>query len=194
MRELAHYGAEHVKMTTTGRFYLKPYGELVNIALPTAEEISAAVDEAHKLGMWVATHTYGGDGLKWALQAGVDNIQHGLAADDADIRMFVQKNLPLTPTILDLRQDEPGDLKLYGQYSRFRLGGGNFQEDAGSGCDDGLGQRSRASTGPRLQPRVQLLARRAGGSVPDLREVGRYAAERAAHGHDGERENHPHGR
>lgn len=139
VRELAHYGAEHVKMTTTGRFYFKPNGDMVNIALPTAEEIAAAVDEAHKLGMWVATHTYGGDGLKWALQAGVDNIQHGLAADDADIKMFVQKNLPVTPTILDLRQDEPGDLKLYGQYSRFRLAQVTFKKMLAAGVTMGWG-------------------------------------------------------
>ena len=121
VRELAHNGAEHVKMTTTGRFYFKPDGEMVNTALPSLEELRAVVDEAHKLGMWVATHTYGGDGLKWPIEVGVDNIQHAVAADDSDIRMIVQKNLAITPTILDMRQDEPGDLKLYAPYSRFRL-------------------------------------------------------------------------
>ncbi len=91
VRELAHYGVDHVKIMSTGRFYFKANGEMMNEALPSLEEIKAAVDEAHRRGMWVATHTYGGDGLKWAIEAGVDNIQHALAADDADIKMFVPK-------------------------------------------------------------------------------------------------------
>src|ERR1039458_3236658 len=80
VRELAHYGADHVKIHTTGAFYFKPNGEMVNQALPSLEELKAVVDEAHRRGMFVASHTYGGDGLKWAIEAGVDDIQHATAA------------------------------------------------------------------------------------------------------------------
>jgi imidazolonepropionase-like amidohydrolase len=121
VRELSHYGVDHVKIMSTGRFSFKSNGEMVNEALPNLEELKAAVDEAHRRGLWVATHTYGGDGLKWAIEAGVDNIQHAVAADDEDIRMFVQKKMPITSTILDQRQDEPGDLKNWAPYSRWRL-------------------------------------------------------------------------
>jgi imidazolonepropionase-like amidohydrolase len=121
VRELAHYGADHVKIHTTGAFYFKPNGEMVNQALPSLAELTAVVDEAHRRGMFVASHTYGGDGLKWAIEAGVDDIQHAIAATDEDIKMFLQKNLPITSTTLDLRQDEPGDLKQWAPYSRYRL-------------------------------------------------------------------------
>jgi imidazolonepropionase-like amidohydrolase len=121
VRELAHYGADHVKIHTTGPFYFKPNGEMVNQALPSMEELKAVVDEAHRRGMFVASHTYGGDGLKWAIEAAVDDIQHAVAATDEDIQMILQKNLPITSTILDLRQDEPGDLQQWAPYSRFRL-------------------------------------------------------------------------
>jgi imidazolonepropionase-like amidohydrolase len=121
VRELAHYGADHVKIHTTGPFYFKPNGEMVNQALPSLEELKAVVDEAHRRSMFVASHTYGGDGLKWAIEAGVDDIQHAVAATDEDIQMILQKNLPVTSTILDLRQDEPGDLRQWAPYSRFRL-------------------------------------------------------------------------
>ena len=121
VRELAHYGADHVKIHTTGPFYFKRNGEMVNQALPSLEELKAIVDEAHRRGMFVATHTYGGDGLKWAIEAGVDDIQHAVAATDEDIRMILEQHLPITSTILDLRQDEPGDLKQWGPYSRYRL-------------------------------------------------------------------------
>jgi imidazolonepropionase-like amidohydrolase len=121
VRELAHYGADHVKIHTTGDFYFKSNGEMVNQALPSPEELKAVVDEAHRRGMFVASHTYGGDGLKWAIEAGVDDIQHAVAATDEDIQTLLQKNLPITSTVLDLRQDEPGDLKRWAPYSRFRL-------------------------------------------------------------------------
>jgi imidazolonepropionase-like amidohydrolase len=142
VRELAHYGAEHVKIHTTGRFYFKPNGEMVNQALPSLEEIKAVVDEAHRRGMWVASHTYGGDGLKWAIEAGLDNIQHANAADDEDIKNIVRKNLPITSTILDLRQDEPGDLKQWAPYSRFRIMEKTWKKMMDAGVRLGFGSGS----------------------------------------------------
>src|SRR5438128_5535481 len=121
MRDLSQHGADHAKITTTGMFSFKPNGEMVNEPVATLDELKAAVDEAHKHGMFVATHSYGGDGLKWAIEAGVDDIQHALAADNADIKLLIQKNLPVTSTILDLRQDEPADLKKFGTYSTWRI-------------------------------------------------------------------------
>src|SRR5882724_3974362 len=105
---------------TTGSFEFKPDGTMVVEARMTRDEIIATVDEAHKLGMWVASHTYGGDGLKWAIEAGVDDIQHAMGADDADIKALLAKKLPIGSTILDQRQDEPGDLKKFAPYSRWR--------------------------------------------------------------------------
>jgi imidazolonepropionase-like amidohydrolase len=121
VRELAHYGAEHVKIHTTGRFSFDSKGEMFNTPLLTLDEMKAVVDEAHRQGMWVATHTYGGEGLKVTIDAGVDNVQHATAATDDDIKMFVQKKMPITTTILDHRQDEPDDLKQWAPYSRWRL-------------------------------------------------------------------------
>ena len=121
VRELAHYGVEHVKIHTTGPFYFDKDGKMFNQPLPTREELGALLDEAHRRGMWVASHTYGGEGLEEAIDLGVDNIQHATAATDADIRAFVQKHMPITTTILDHRQDEPDDLKKWAPYSRWRL-------------------------------------------------------------------------
>jgi imidazolonepropionase-like amidohydrolase len=121
VRELAKYGAEHVKIHTTGPFYFDKDGKMYNQPLPTREELAAVIDEAHRRGMWVASHTYGGEGLKMAIDLGLDNIQHATAATDDDIREIVQKHLPITTTILDHRQDEPDDLKQWAPYSRWRL-------------------------------------------------------------------------
>jgi len=142
VRQLAHYGADHVKIATTGRFYFKPNGEMVNQALPSLEELKAVVDEAHRRGMFVATHTYGGDGLKWAIEAGVDDIQHATAATDDDIKMILAKNLPITSTILDHRQDEPGDLKQWAPYSRWRLMQQTWKKMLDAGVRLGFGSGS----------------------------------------------------
>ena len=121
VRQLFEHGADHVKIMTTGAFTFKPDGEMTNEPTRTLDELKAVVEEAHRHSGFVATHSYGGDGLKWAIEAGVDDIQHALAADDADIKALKQKNLPVTATTLDHRQDEPGDLKRFGQFSRWRL-------------------------------------------------------------------------
>ncbi len=142
VRQLAHYGADHVKIHTTGRFYFKPNGEMVNQALPSLEELKAVVDEAHRRGMFVASHTYGGDGLKWAIEAGVDDIQHAAAATDEDIKMILQKNLPITSTILDMRQDEPGDLKQWAPYSRYRIMEKTWKKMLAAGVRLGYGSGS----------------------------------------------------
>jgi imidazolonepropionase-like amidohydrolase len=142
VRQLAHYGADHVKIHTTGPFYFKPNGEMVNQALPSLQELTAVVDEAHRRGMFVASHTYGGDGLKWAIEAGVDDIQHAIAATDEDIKMLLQKNLPVTSTILDLRQDEPGDLKQWTPYSRYRLMEKTWKRMLAAGVKLGYGSGS----------------------------------------------------
>jgi imidazolonepropionase-like amidohydrolase len=47
-------------------------------------EMKALVDEAHTLGLHVAVHPHGTSGIKDAIRAGVDTIEHaGLADDEA---------------------------------------------------------------------------------------------------------------
>ena len=147
VRELAKYGAEHVKIHTTGPFYFDKDGKMYNQPLPTREELAAVIDEAHRRGMWVASHTYGGEGLKMALDLGLDNIQHATAADDADIREMVQKHLPITTTILDHRQDEPDDLKQWAPYSRWRLVEVTWKKMLAAGVVLGFGSGSAPPPG-----------------------------------------------
>ena len=150
VRELSHYGVEHVKIHTTGTFYFDKDGKMFNQPLPTREELAAVIDEAHRRGMWVASHTYGGEGLKMAIDLGLDNIQHATAASDDDIREIVQKHLPITTTILDHRQDEPDDLKQWAPVQPLAPGGSHLEENAGRRGDPRLGQRLRAASRTRL--------------------------------------------
>jgi imidazolonepropionase-like amidohydrolase len=112
---------------------------MVSDAFMSLEEVKAVVDEAHKQGLFVASHSYGGDGLRWAIEAGVDDIQHATSADDADIEMLAQKNLPVTLTVLEHREDEPGDLKKWAPYSRFRLVEQTWKKMFAAGVKIGFG-------------------------------------------------------
>jgi imidazolonepropionase-like amidohydrolase len=147
IREHAHYGVDHIKIHTTGPFYFKPNGEMVNQALFSLEELKVLVDEAHRRGLFVASHTYGGDGLKWAVQAGVDDIQHAVAADENDIKGFVQNKIPITSTVLDQRQDEPGDLQKWSTFSRWRLQETTWKQMLAAGVILGFGSGSAPPPG-----------------------------------------------
>jgi imidazolonepropionase-like amidohydrolase len=134
VRYLALNGADHVKIFTTGASHFQPDGRLMSL-----EEVKAVVDEAHKQGLFVASHSYGGDGLRWAIEGGVDDIQHATAADDTDIKMLVQRNLPVTITALEHREDEPADLKQWAPYSRFRLVEQTWRKMFAAGVKIGFG-------------------------------------------------------
>ena len=87
------------------------------------EEVDAIVDESHRLGMKVVCHTYGGEGLRSCLRAGVDATTHAEDLDDESFQLFLDMGLPpLVPTIDDLVRLEPGDLaQTGGRNSRLKL-------------------------------------------------------------------------
>ena len=63
------------------------------------EEIRAIVIEAHRLGRKVAAHAHGAAGIKQAVLAGVDSIEHGSFIDDEAIRLMKEKGTYLVPTL-----------------------------------------------------------------------------------------------
>ncbi|QUD86414.1 Xaa-Pro dipeptidase [Phenylobacterium montanum] len=80
VRENHKYGADLIKLCATGGVLSK--GDSVGAQQMTYEEMKAAVDEAHMLGMKVAAHAHGTSGIKDAIRAGVDTIEHASLADD----------------------------------------------------------------------------------------------------------------
>jgi imidazolonepropionase-like amidohydrolase len=122
------HGVDWVKIYTTQDFVgeeyhvWKPDGSLVNSPSLTLEEVQAVVDEAHRLGLKVACHTYGGEGQLSCLKAGVDAPNHLTDLDDESLALLLQKKLPFVLTIDDLLSLEPGDLKATGgKNSRLRM-------------------------------------------------------------------------
>src|SRR3989449_70182 len=107
VREAKLHGVDWVKIYTTQDFVgpvhmWKSDATLVNSPSLTLEEVQAVVDEAHRLGLRVACHTYGGEGMRSCLTAGVDAPNHLLELDDAGVKLLLQKKLFFVPTIDDL--------------------------------------------------------------------------------------------
>jgi imidazolonepropionase-like amidohydrolase len=89
VRRNVRQGADFIKVMATGG--MGTVGSSPKMAEFTFEELSAVVDEAHRLGRKVAAHAHGGQGVDDALAAGVDSIEHGciLTADQLN-RMRAQ--------------------------------------------------------------------------------------------------------
>jgi imidazolonepropionase-like amidohydrolase len=80
VRKLHKYGAEIIKFCGTGGVLSK--GDTVGGQQFDLAEMKALVDEAHMLGLKVAVHAHGTSGIKDAIRAGVDTIEHASLADD----------------------------------------------------------------------------------------------------------------
>jgi len=90
------HGADVIKiMATEGGGEGK---DLANETEYTLEEMSAIVDEAHRYGKKVAAHAHGVDGIKAAIRAGVDSIEHGTFADDEAVALLKAHGTWLVPT------------------------------------------------------------------------------------------------
>ena len=65
----------------------------------TFDEMKAIVDTAHGLGHKVAIHSYGPSGVKDAVRAGADSVEHGIDLDDETIADMVKRGTVWVPTI-----------------------------------------------------------------------------------------------
>ena len=65
----------------------------------TFEEMKAVVDAAHALNHKVAIHSYGASGVKDAVMAGADSIEHGIELDDATLKEMAKRGTVWVPTI-----------------------------------------------------------------------------------------------
>ena len=140
VREAKLHGVDWVKIYTTQDFVgdeysvFKPDGTLVNSPSLTEEEVMAITDEAHRLGLKVACHTYGGEGQLSCLKAGVDAPNHLTDLDDASLKLLLDKKLPFELTVDDLVALEPADLKKTGgKNSRLKMAEQAFKKAHAAG-------------------------------------------------------------
>ena len=127
VREAKLHGVDYIKIYTTqdfvGQMHMwKPDATLVNSPSLTFDEVNAIVEEAHRLGLRVACHTYGGEGMFSCLNAGVDAPNHLLELDETAIKIILQKKEIFVPTLDDLIALEKPDMEATGgRNSRMKL-------------------------------------------------------------------------
>ena len=97
VREVIKYGADLIKICATGG--VLSFRDDPNASQYSLEEMKIIVSEAHRLGRKVAAHAHGGDGIKLAVEAGVDSIEHGSYIDDAGIKLMKARGTYLVPTV-----------------------------------------------------------------------------------------------
>jgi imidazolonepropionase-like amidohydrolase len=102
VREQIGYGADLIKVYADWRY-----------PTLTVEEMRVIVDEAHKAGRKVAAHATTAEGIRNAVSAGVDSIEHGHQADRQGLEMMKAKGVYLVPTLSVVDADfakNPSDL------------------------------------------------------------------------------------
>ena len=97
-REQIKAGADFLKLMATGA-YMNPGGVPGAVQLGL-EEIAVVVEEADKVGLRVAAHAHGKEGIINAVQAGVATIEHGTFIDDEVIELMLTAGVYLVPTIV----------------------------------------------------------------------------------------------
>ena len=97
VREELLDGADCIKVIATGGVLTK--GAVPGNAQLLPDELESAISEAHRHGLRVASHAIGTEGIKNALRAGIDSIEHGHMLDDEAIELFKARDVYLVPTL-----------------------------------------------------------------------------------------------
>ena len=96
-RTLLKKGVDIVKIMATGGVMTK--GVEPGSAQLTQEEMAVMIEEAHKAGRKTATHAQGTQGIKNALYAGIDSIEHGIFLDQECLDYMKEHDVYLVPTL-----------------------------------------------------------------------------------------------
>ncbi|WP_077357470.1 metal-dependent hydrolase family protein [Virgibacillus halodenitrificans] len=96
-REQLKRGVDFIKLIATGGV-MSP-GDNEHETQLDEEEMAAAIKEAHKVGKKTAAHAHGAEGIKNAIKAGIDSIEHGSYLDDEGIELMLKNNTALVPTL-----------------------------------------------------------------------------------------------
>lgn len=97
VRERNWQGSDFIKTATSGGV-LHGIESKLNMSFWTEEELNAMVKEAHRIGMHLACHAHGREGIYQAAKAGIDTIEHGTFIDEESADIFIEKGLYLVPT------------------------------------------------------------------------------------------------
>ncbi len=97
VRKLVEAGADWIKIIVSQATEESDWKSFIRYL--TDEEILAAVEEAHTLGRRISCHVEGLEAAKAVIRAGVDAIEHGTVLDEVAVKMMVDHNVCLVPTL-----------------------------------------------------------------------------------------------
>lgn len=97
------YGADWIKLMATGGV-MDPISDY-RVQELSEEQMARAVEVAHRAGKKVMAHAEGTEGIKAAVRAGVDSIEHGTMLDDEGAALMAQKGTWLVPTLYCFQHD-----------------------------------------------------------------------------------------
>lgn len=97
VRENIKRGADCIKLMATGGVLTA--GVEPGASQLSEEELRAGIEEAHKASRRTASHAQGTEGIKSAIRAGIDTIEHGIFLDDEAIEMMVERGVVFVPTL-----------------------------------------------------------------------------------------------
>ncbi len=101
VRDRRRNGADFIKTLTTGGV-LHGQDSKLGTSLFLDEELVAMVEEAERLGMHVACHAHGSEGIYRAVKAGIHTIEHGSFLNEETAELMVKKGTFLVPTQMAL--------------------------------------------------------------------------------------------
>lgn len=107
VRRDVKFGADWIKIYATGGFFSA--GDDPAQQHFSDEEMRVAVEEATRLGKFVAAHAHGAQGINAAVKAGVRTIEHGTFIDDEGIELMKEHGTYLVPTLrtIEILAEEP---------------------------------------------------------------------------------------
>jgi imidazolonepropionase-like amidohydrolase len=97
------YGADWIKLMATGGV-MDPISDY-RVQELSQEQMAKAVEVAHRAGKKVMAHAEGSEGIKAAVRAGVDSIEHGTVLDEEGAQLMEQKGTWLVPTLYCFQHD-----------------------------------------------------------------------------------------
>jgi len=115
VRFLVMMGVDHIKINA-GRGYRVKGRPMIFAPEMRPDVLKVICEEAHTTGRKVAAHSLGSEGELWAVQAGVDSLEHAHFINDETIALMAERGTILVPTMthcarnaFDLRRDLPRD-------------------------------------------------------------------------------------
>lgn len=120
VRYQAKHGVRVIKVCATGGVFSFSQNAEIGAQQYNADELEAIVREAHKLGLKVAAHAHGTQGINAAVIAGVDSIEHGSILSEESIELMKKRGTFLVPQAylsdFELSPDTPPETVAKSQY------------------------------------------------------------------------------